>query len=495
MSAQAGGFGQKFLSGSLWIMLRLLGRQAIQSLAFFAFAYFMDPASFGLASMATSLGFLGRLVVERGARDRVIQREEHDAGTLSTAFWLALALGAGMTVLLGIIGTVIVRSTADLSGVSLFLAAACVPLLVAPSRVQEGLLRRDFGFRRLAGLQMVVSILALGVSMIILKMGAGPWAVVIFVLAEALFLSVALWIATPFRPDFLFDAEEAREQLRFSGAVIVGAVLTVGNLRIIEIGLGVLLGPAAAGFFRLGVQVNRLLTQMLRTPVNNMVLPSFARLSDPAAIAGRMLDVSAISALVTLPAFALAAAGSPDLFELVMGQEWRPAGVAALWICLGIYAQMLPPIVNPVLISTGRPFEATRLAMVVFAASFAFTMAGGTAYDLTGATIGLAAVVTVVLPYTIWLMLRHFQLELSAILRALAVSFVASLATFGLVAGLLAIGGEAPSASRLVLALAAGVVFYLGLALLGTWTFDKPRFSRLRQSAAKLSPRGGKTAE
>ncbi|MEW2915229.1 oligosaccharide flippase family protein [Leisingera sp. JC11] len=482
----SGGFGRHFLSGAFWTLVQLFGRQAIQSLAFFAFAWFMTPESFGIAAMATSLGFLGRLVVERGVADQVIQRPGLSARSLSTTFWLAMLFGLAMALLLAGTGWIVSASNPALGPVLPFAVAALVPLCVAPGQVHEGLIRRQAGFRQLAGLQMAVSAASVAVSLGLLMLGAGIWAVIGFVLAEAIFKTAGLWSLNAWRPDWQFDRQDAWAQCRFSGAVVLGAVLTVGNLRIVEIVLGSMLGPAAAGYFRLGVQVNRLLTQVLRTPVSKMMLPGFARLTDPGRIAARLLDVMVLASLVTLPFFVLAAAGAPDLFELVMGAEWRPAGEAALWICLGIYAQILPPLVNPVLIAQGRPMEGTRLAAVIFASGLCLAVAGALLQGLTGAAAGLAATAVFALPYTIALTVRNFELAAAEILRAVAAPFAASAAAFAAAAAMLH-GQAAPAPGRLAAALLLGGGVYLLLAAAGVWILDRPRAKRLAPLLKKRS--------
>ena len=471
-------FGKKFISGSFWTMARLMGRQIIQSFAFFAFAYLMSPENFGIAAMATSLGFLGRLIVERGTIDRVVQMDQHSEASLSTLFWLSIFFGILVALLLCAIGIIISTANPALGSPLPFLASALIPLIVAPGQIHEGLIRREFGFRELAKIQMISSSASVLISLALLYAGSDIWAVISFMILESALKTFFVCMIKPWSPTRRISVPEARHHFHFSFAVILGALLTVGNLRIIEIVLGIVLGPADAGFFRLGVQVNRLLTQALRTPVNNMMLPSFSRISSMHTKASKLLDISSISALTCFPFYVLAAVGSPYLFEIVMGSEWRQAGVVAQWVCLGIYAQLLPPIINPVVISIGKPGEATKMALVIFLSSLISSVSGAILYGLEGATIGIAAATIIILPYTLFFSERNLPITARSILESIATPAISSIAAYIISAATLYFL-QPVGVINLLLSLAIGAIVYVFSVYFLSITIDQRQRARI----------------
>ncbi|MCR5880410.1 lipopolysaccharide biosynthesis protein [Phenylobacterium sp. J367] len=180
---------------------------------------------------------------------------------------------------------------------------------------------------------------------------------------------------------------------KFAWSTNLNTTLDVAFTHIVTLAVGALVGPAQAGFWRMGRQVADAIAKpaKLLTPA---LYPELARLrvaQGEAQMAKLALQVGLMTGgfsavIVTIAAFA----GKP-LLTLVMGPAFAPAAELMTWqvaaAAIGIFALPL----EPMLVSQGRPGAALRVRLVVslaFLASLALLI---DQWGARGAAIGLVA--------------------------------------------------------------------------------------------------------
>jgi O-antigen/teichoic acid export membrane protein len=180
---------------------------------------------------------------------------------------------------------------------------------------------------------------------------------------------------------------------RFAWSTNLSATLDVAFTHVVTLAVGAWVGPAQAGFWRLGRQVADAIAKpaKLLTPA---LYPELARLrvaEGEAQMARLALQIGATTGAFCMVIVATAAFAGAPLLGLIMGREFAPAAELMTWqvaaAAIGIFALPL----EPMLVSQGRPEAAFRVRLVVSLAFLATLPAVVDIYGARGAAIGLIA--------------------------------------------------------------------------------------------------------
>ena len=196
---------------------------------------------------------------------------------------------------------------------------------------------------------------------------------------------------------------------RFAWNTNLATTLDVAFTHVATLIVGALVGPAQAGFWRVGRQVADALAKpaKLLTPA---LYPELARLraDDRHHAMWRLArNVGLLAGGVALVMLAVSAFAGPALLTVVMGKAFEPAAEVMTWqvgaVVIGVFALPL----EPMLISLGKPGAAVRVRLAVSAAFLAILPFLVTRFGLIGAGAGLAAAAGALALGMLWFILRE----------------------------------------------------------------------------------------
>lgn len=368
-----------------WLFLRAGGRQAANTVAFFAIAALVSPEAFGLASIAAAVAMILRAALQRGLRDIVIQRADLTDVALNTAFWLNLSFAALLS--LGLLAaTPLIAAAYGQPNLGPLLAlSSLLPLIAGLSAVQEARLERAFRHKTLTIAQLFASLVAAAVGVGSALAGAGAWALIVYNIVEAAALTLVTLGLARWLPRFQFSAREAREQISFAWPLMISFTFTNGNLRFAQLIVGLFLGPEATAFFRIGSQVNQFLTEIVAAPIVRVLLPVFSRVETD--FERHYLRAFAAVCAFAFPGFLGAAAVAPVILPLLLGEEWRVGAELAGILCFAVFATVPLQVLTPALIARGQPLVSSRLSIGSVIAGLIATSIGSV-FGVFGAALG-----------------------------------------------------------------------------------------------------------
>jgi O-antigen/teichoic acid export membrane protein len=407
---------QDAIRSALWLMLRFAGRQGANTVAFFVLATLVPPDEFGLGSIAVAVGMLLKILVQRGLRDRVIQVPNLTEDELNTAFWLNAILGVVLALSLILISIPLSNLFNQPTLASMLWVVASIPVVGAISSIQEARLERSFDHQHLTTAQGIASILAALVAVALAASGLGAWAVVSLAVVETIGIAIATLAVAWWVPGCKLERGLVPAQLAFAWPIMVIGLATVGNVRGAQLIVGMILGPAAAGIFRIGLQVNQLLMQIVCAPVGQVLLPAYARLRE--GFGERFLLAQTAFATVTLPVFFISAALAPTGVEWMLGAEWSSAGNLAGILCLSILASVTVQPLTPLLLVRGASQTALGLIVATALAGIIFVWIGAWS-SVEFAALGFTARAVVSIPLSFVIVTRHLGIQLSQLVAAL----------------------------------------------------------------------------
>jgi PST family polysaccharide transporter len=198
--------------------------------------------------------------------------------------------------------------------------------ILALSVVPRAVLEISLNFRAIA-IRDFYGEVAFGIVGLAMALGgAGVWSLVGAGIAQRLASSIALWVAIPWRPRFIFSWSTLREMLSFGGYAMFSGIVNKALENADYFVISRWLGAEALGFytlaFQLAVSPQRRLTGVIRT----VAFPTFSAVEqDKKKLKnGLLFGMKNLFAFLILVAMSLLLLG-PTFIELLYSEKWRAA--------------------------------------------------------------------------------------------------------------------------------------------------------------------------
>jgi PST family polysaccharide transporter len=350
----------KVLSSSLWSIAGTGATMMSSFIVFALMARLLQPMDFGLVAFAALFIDLARGLMYGGLPDALVQRKEWDETAASTAFWMNLASGIGFAAAVAAIATPLAYLYGSASLAEIFLLLSASLVIDSARGVHEAKLRRDFGYKVLTIRTVIASFISGIVGVAMAFAGFGVWALVAQRLVAAALQTIIILRTVSWMPKFVFSKSECAGLFEFGVNMMGAGLLAQLNGRVADLVVGVILGPVALAFFRVGSRALNFLIALTIKPLQTTALSAFSRLKDAPAIGGAYLRLTRATAFVSFPVFLGAAAIAPDFVMVCFGRQWEASGPIMAALALVVVPSTLLYFTPPALVALGR----TRLILV-----------------------------------------------------------------------------------------------------------------------------------
>lgn len=379
---------QAAVRGVRWMTLLRLATEVIVLGSSVVLARMISPAEFGLAVVIRLLPILAVILTFEGFGTRLVQRADTEVRLLRTARTLGWVAGVALT---GVTLAIALAVSPWIGSERAELLAMAAPsfLLVAPSVVPRAIVQRRLDFRRLSLAETGGWLAFAAVAIALAVAGLGAPAIVLGTVAAALTETVVVsWrIAHP-RPGY--DADAARELLRFGVPAALAGLSAVVYRNIDYLALSLRASPTAVGYYWRGFQVGAEYQGRVGSLVMRLAFPLAARTGDLERMARFRVRGLRLITLVCFPPLALFAVVAPVLVPLVYGPEWTGAVVPAQILVVAGLALSVVAMLDPVVIAAGHPRRllVQRLVMIALLAGVVLATASA---GLTTVCIAVSA--------------------------------------------------------------------------------------------------------
>lgn len=459
------GIGARAVRGAAWLGSGQLVRQVLAFVTNIALARLLFPDDFGLFGMTVAASEIAQILTDFGLGAAIIQRRESDACTLTTCFWLNLAIAIGAGLLLFAAGPMVARYFGREEIRELLLPLSFNMVLGGSLVVPLALLTQRMQFREITVAQTSGSIAASLGTVGLAAGGIGVWALAMQPLIGSVVTGVCLFRFARWRPAGRPRLAAVNHMLSFSGQLLGNSLLGTVSRNLHAAILGRFLGSTALGVYNLASGITGSILYQVSSVVVRVLFPTLANLRDePERLREAWLKACAGIAMFGFPAMAGVVAVAPDLIPVVFGPQWTP-GVGVLRILSANMAiQSVLTTSSTVLMVMGR----ADLLLKTSLASTALIGMGlwlGAQHGIEGAAEGYALASLATYALTTSLACRECGLRLNELLRALLPYAAAALGMAIIVVGL----GQALAATagpmRLVLCIGCGIASYALLIL------------------------------
>jgi PST family polysaccharide transporter len=375
------GLEDRVARGLTWTLVDTWGRQALNLAVFLVLARLLEPADFGLVTLAAVFVQFAQLVVDQGLGDALIQRRDLRPSHIDTAFWVAVATGLLLTVALLLLAGPIAAALNEPGLAPILQVLSLTFVLSAFTSIQVAILRRQLAFRSLAARALAASLGGGVVGIAMALLGFGAWALVGQLVASAILSVLALWWVTPWRPSRHWSRAEFRELFGFGAHVMAGDILTFLTRNMDNLLIGAFHDATQLGYYGVGYRILSVSQTVLVQVTRKVSFPAFSLIQDDRERMRRAyFRVTRAAAVVILPGYIGLSLVATELTVVFFGARWEPSGQVATILFLIGPVLSVQAFSNALLNAAGHPDVAFRFRLVttvVTVAGFAIAVPFG----------------------------------------------------------------------------------------------------------------------
>lgn len=432
-------------------------------------ARLLTPADFGLVGMVTVATGIFSLMKDAGLSAATVQRAAITHRQVSTLFWVNVAVGIAMWLMLLAAAPALVRFYEEPRLFKLTAVLAFGFVINAAGVQHSALLQRQMRFATLAGIDTAAQVSSIAVGVVMALAGWEYWALVGMALTPPAVSTVGYWVASGWRPGLPARNTEIGSMVRFGGAVTLNSLVIYVAYNADKLLLGRVWGAAALGIYGRAYQLLNIPTDTLNSSVGGVAVSALSRLQDdPARHRHYFLRAYSLVVALTIPVTIACALFADDIVLVLLGPRWVEAtSIFRLLAPTTLCFAMLNPLWW-LLVSTGRVKRSIHIALVM-APLLIVAYAVGLPYGPRGMAMCYSAMMMLMtVPMVAWA--THGQaVRLGDIGRAVLPAVASSaVATAASTAVGYAVSDLSPTFLRLFVEGLVLVATYAGMLLFGT---------------------------
>ena len=455
------------LRGSMWAIATNWGQRVLGLVNTVILARLLAPEDFGLVTMAALvLGFLN-MFSEVGTgllllRQPVATREHCD-----TAWTIGVLRGLVVGAVLAALAPLGAQYFNEQRIVPIILILAINTVLVGTFNIGLVLIRKELDFFKDFLFFIISRAFMLIVTVGLALWLRSYWAIVFGNLIGTIFDIGLSYRIHPYRPRF--SLVKAKEYIDFALTTIPFFIAVYLTSRVDAFVVGRLAPAAKLGIYNLGAELAAMLTSDLANQLGRALQPSYAKLLDDRKklVEAYLNSVSALATISIAFGFGLFAV-SHDFVAVVLGSRWLDTIPLLEWLAVGGSIRAIGNSMGGgVLMLSGHERAATVLKWISLMVYTACSITGMLLGGVRGVAIALVIASLLIIPISMSIVMKRYQLSISSYLSVLWRPLVAGIVMVLLVR-LTHFSRIDIVAVRLFLDVVVGAAVF-ALTLMGSW--------------------------
>jgi O-antigen/teichoic acid export membrane protein len=319
-------------------------------------ARLLTPNDYGLIAMVTTITNFVMMLKDMGLSTATIQKAKINNFQISTLFWINVAFGFGLSLLVAVLSPAIAWFYGDPRLSKITLALAGVFLFTGLTVQHQALLRRQMYFGTLAVIETTSLVLGIVIAIVAAYYyGAGYWALVLMQLAIPAINAVGVWVACRWRPMWPSRRSGIRSMLNFGLNLIGFNIVNYFSRNLDNVLIGRYYGSGALGLYSRAYQLLMWPIDYIRVPLTLVAMPALSRIqNDPVRFKTYCSKLASITAFISMPLMVFVAVCSESVTRVLLGEKWLGAGILFRLMAITGFIQTCAGVRALVLVSIGR---------------------------------------------------------------------------------------------------------------------------------------------
>lgn len=267
--------GKGIISGISWSAFERFSVQGIQFVVFVLMARILVPTDYGLVSMLAFFIVIAQLIAEGGLSQAIIRKLDRTEEDCSTAFWVNLAIGIGLYLILFIAAPLVSWFYEEAALTNLLRVLALCIVIQSTLVVHRAILTSRLDFKTQAKSTLVGALMSGLVGLIMAYNGFGAWALVGLQLTNQVATAATLWIVTDWRPKWQFFSCAFRDLFGLGSKLLACNVLDSLFQSLYTLTIGNVFSAYALGCYSNARQLGSITSENLSRVVQRATYPMF----------------------------------------------------------------------------------------------------------------------------------------------------------------------------------------------------------------------------
>jgi len=451
---------RKTATSIVWTIARGASDQLFSFIVFVTMARLLPKHDIGVFAIAYIFAEVGRAIAANAVNQVIARQPQLSERFMNTVFWTNVAVAtlyAAIIVLLVLLPIPYFQQP----GLRPVLMAMAIPVIVnALGSTHLALRLREFGHKTIAIRSVVAGLIGGSVAIAAAFLGFGVWSLVIQRVVNEVIGTVLSWLSYRWRPSLQYDVTIAKQNIGFSGDLTIAQLIFLFLVRIQDLIVGGVLGPAMVAVYRVSWRLIESFAVGSIQPFSTVALQTFSRLADrPTELRNAYRQFIRLCSSVSFPAVVGLGVLSPELVHVVYGAKWVEAGRLGQVFAFMAVPFTLNYFASPVLSAMGDGRKQRLLALIQLVLTIVLT-ASVVRYGLLWVVVGYVLRSYLTLPIQIRFLERSSGIRLSDTWSAIKWPFFCSVA-MGLAVTALKLLVELPPFWMLVSGAALGGILYV----------------------------------
>lgn len=299
------------------------GHQVFNIMITVTLLHLLTPREFGLIGMITVFSGFSRVLLEVVIRSAIIQNHELTEEDESSIFWFNFALGLTIMLILMTASSLIADFYEEPQLFYLTLCIAPVYFFSALSTVQVSLYEKSLEFKVSALRRLVATVIAGIIAITMALSGFGVWSLVAQILSQAIFGSILIWLAIPWRPKLIFRLSAIRKIWEYSYNLFFKSSLNYFTKNIDNLLIGKVIGSATLGLYSKSFNIILIPQTNIVQIVQRVLFPALSSLqNDREAMKRLYFQANTWIAFLTIPLMFTIFFSAEPFTLLFFGKQW-----------------------------------------------------------------------------------------------------------------------------------------------------------------------------
>lgn len=320
----------------LWTGLDRLGTRFIQFVIEILIARVLLPSDYGLIGMLAIFMVIAQTFIDSGFSNALIQKKDRNLNDYSTVFYFSIIVASFIYLILYFSAPFIAEFYHQPILCNVSRVYLLTLIINSFSITQTAKLTIDLNFK----VQAIISILSILVSgsigIYLAYSGFGVWALVWQGITAAFVRTIAIWIASRWKPLLVFSKESFDRLFSFGSKLLASSLINNVYNNISTLIIGKAFHATELGYFTRAQQFCQLPTQTITNIVIKVNYPILAELQDD-----NEKLVESYKILLRTPIFILypllfgMSVLAVPMIQVILGEIWVPAAYLIPILCFG----------------------------------------------------------------------------------------------------------------------------------------------------------------
>ncbi|MDW3649661.1 MAG: lipopolysaccharide biosynthesis protein [Bacteroidia bacterium] len=423
---------EKSFKGIIWSFIDNFGLRIVTIGTFFFLAKILGPEAFGLVAIATVFLSFSTVFVEFGVITAIVQKPDLTEENLSSTLWGNLAMGVLFFILTFLFAPLIAWFFEEPELSPILRVAGLVFITDSLSKVQEGILQKEFLFKALAKRRLIASLASAAVGIGMALLDYGVWSLVFQRLVFGFVQTLVIWMESPWKPKWYFSWTAFWEIFSFGYKMMFTNIVYFLNRHMDDLLVGYFMGPVILGYYAIAYKVFSTLTDLITNTIYKVILPLYSKLQDDKdKLISVFYQSTEYTSYASFAVFAGVIALAPFVVPLFFGDTWVPSIEAMQILAVVGMLFTITHFVEGIYLSTGNPnlsLKFNSLLSLFYIGLFFLAIE----YGIEGIALSRVIGVLIVLPFMLAAMNKLVPFELKKFLSSILKPALAVLGAGGL---------------------------------------------------------------